>query len=136
ELPLLLLGLRRQQVLEGVVHDAEVRAHEAYALERTDADLEMILAELDVLVFVEDPFPLLAGAAKEGIDTAVGDLRVLGLLEFNDLALTIDRFFLVPDFCEDQLKDLIELVGPRIGENQFFEVLDDFLKVEIPIKRR
>jgi hypothetical protein len=43
ELPLLLLGLGRQQVFEGIVHDAQVRAHQPHTLDGANTHLQVAL---------------------------------------------------------------------------------------------
>ena len=132
KLAFLLLGLGGQQVLEGIVHDAQVRAHQAHALDGADAHLKMALGQFDVLACFEDAGPLFAGFVKEAVDAVVGNLGVKRFAELDDLVLAIlQRLFLVPDLGEDQLEDFVELVLAAVGQDQFFQVLDDLLEVEV-----
>lgn len=111
ELALFLLRLGRQQVLEGIVHDAQIRAHQAHALDGADAHLKVAFGQFDVLAFLEDAGPLFAGFVKQVIDTVVGDLGIDGFAELDDLVRPIlKRLLLVPNLGEDQLEYFVELV--------------------------
>ena len=72
KLALLFLGLGGQQVLEGIVHDPQVRSQQPCALDGPHADLQVALGQLDVLTVAEDAGPLPAGLVKQGVDPVVG----------------------------------------------------------------
>ena len=116
ELAFLLLGLGGEQIFEGVVHDAQVRAHEPHPFDGADADLKMALGQLNVLALLEDAGPLVAGFVEEAVDAVVGDLGVQCLAELDHLVPpSLHRLLLVPDLGEDQLKDLVELILAAVG---------------------
>lgn len=134
KLTFLLFGLRRQEILKGIIHNAQVRTHEPHTLDGTNADLKVPLGKFDVLSFLEDARPLLAGFLKQPVDPVVGDVWVYGFTEFNCFIsfFILLGFLLIPNLGKDKLEYLVEFVFSAVGQDQFFKVLNDFLEIELP----
>jgi hypothetical protein len=67
-------GFGWKQILESIIHDAQIRSQQADTLDGADAYLEVSFGEFDIFSQHENAGPFFGGFGKEVVD-AVGRIR-------------------------------------------------------------